>query len=167
MYCPLHAAIVRADARVACLTSASSKISAFGAQNRWIIFLRRFGRPQLVGKAIGAFLQQRGVQHLSLICWEDEKVQEYIDHYLGSTEHFIWGPKAPEHIVSFALQACRQAILQQTTATFFDDNARKIDMLQERNTSQSPDNCCILCRTGRLVLWTNMACMPGLCVGIT
>ena len=119
MYCPYHAAIVRADARVASLMSASSIISAFGKRNRWLTFLRRFGRPQLVGKAMGAFLKQRGVQHLSLISWEDEKVQLYIDHYLGSPENYIWGPKGAEHIVSFALQACRQAIVKQTTATFF------------------------------------------------
>ena len=65
MYCPFHAAIVRADGRVPCLITATSKISAFSRQNRWIIFLRRCGRPQLVGKAIDAFLQRRGVQHLS------------------------------------------------------------------------------------------------------
>ena len=81
---------------------------------------------------MGAFLKQRGVQHLSLIPWEDEKVQLYIDHYLASPENYIWGPKGAEHIVSFALQACRQAIVKQTTATFSDDNARLIDMLQGR-----------------------------------
>ena len=82
---------------------------------------------------MGAFVQKRGVHHLSLFCWDDEKVDEYIDHSLDYPENYIWAPKGAEHIVSFALHACRQASVKQTTATFFDDNARQIDMLQGKN----------------------------------
>ena len=162
MYCPYHAAIVRADARVGTLMSASSKISAFGKRNRWLTFVRRFGRPQLVGKAIDAFLKERGVEHLSLISWEDEKLRLYIDHYLASPENYIWGPKGAVHIVSFALQACRQAIVKQTTAAFLTTMHVRLICCKGQHTSQSRVNCYIPCWTRPLELWTNMECMAGL-----
>ena len=140
--CSQHAKVVDCDLNLEPIAAARRKIAEFSKRPDFshCIFVRRFGRPQLMKRCSSKILRSYGAPFLNLLCLEDkpENLSKYLEAYAAQPGDFIFGPRGANCIANFASEASCGIITHGGLIHIMDDNIRSFSVRRQPKNDLVP-----------------------------
>ena len=135
-YCKECTKIIQDDSKCSMDKVAKAKLQDYLATRspRFLIFVRRYGRPHLLHTRASKILTDCGLPFLSFLTKSDAPkcLSSYLHDYASRPQHYIFGPLGADCITNFANSISAGILQKGRLVHVMDDNVERICIGQKR-----------------------------------